>query len=195
MTKSTPYIKTVITTGTGTKEQRDDFGQSCFAGWERRWGCPVFQRESRSVYPAWPLLEHSPWAPVPSEPWDWGRAAVALSSCAGKVLEAAPCPGFSKSSLSGSLSLLGLFPLLSPFLGMDLSSINCSSPCWGPWNASAGEHREGETGPWSPLTSQACRCLAMAPELGNWDFQALFAFLKEKCWFVLLPIRLAVQGI
>lgn len=28
--------------------------------------------------------------------------------------------------------------------------------------ALGGECREGETGPWSPLISQACRCLAMA---------------------------------
>lgn len=36
--------------------------------------------------------------------------------------------------------------------------------------ALVGEHREGETGPWSPLISQACRCLAMAPELSNCAF-------------------------
>lgn len=49
-------IKTVITGGAGTKEQRDNFGQGSFVSWERRQGFPAFPTESGSAGAAWSLV-------------------------------------------------------------------------------------------------------------------------------------------
>lgn len=157
MPKNHPYIKTVITTGAGTKEWRDNFGPGSFAGWERRWGCPVFQTESGSVETAWsPLCEQEVGEQaicpqsreaVGEEPWCWWRVGQeSWSQAAGRMLssselEAAPCPGWgvqpSAFCLEASLSSLGLLPLLSteePKGRAWLALMPCSPPCWEPWS-------------------------------------------------------------